>query len=78
MPSGRWMATSRSVISQRGDHRHADEQHGQKHRSHQPVEDARLEGELRSGFWRVHFSVSAVETALGCLRSPSRRVNDGE
>ena len=68
----------RVVVSQRGDHRHSDEQHCQKHRGHQPVEDARLEGELRAGLWRIHFSVSAVETALGSLRSPSRRVNDCE
>jgi hypothetical protein len=42
------------------------------------VQDARLDGELGPGFWRAHFSVSAVETALGSLGSPSRRVNDCE
>jgi hypothetical protein len=66
------------VVSKRSDHRDADEQHGQNHYCHQPVEDARLKGELCAGLWRVHFSVSAVEIALGSLGSPSRRVNDTE
>src|SRR5437867_11324266 len=68
------------VISQRRDHGHADEQHGQEHCRHQPVKDARQEGELCAWHARahVHFPVLAVDTALGSLRSPSRRVNDWE
>jgi hypothetical protein len=50
----------------------------QKEYCHQPVEDARLGAKLCPRFWRAHFSVSAVETALGSLGSPSRRVNDCE
>src|SRR5271155_5353898 len=68
------------VVSQRGHHRHTDEQHGHKQGSHQPVKDARqereLSGILRSG--HSYLPTSSVETALGSLCSPSRRVKDCE
>src|ERR1700733_2523528 len=68
------------VVPQRGHHRHTDEQHGNKQGSHQPVKDARQEREL-SGILRCghsYFPTSSVETALGSLCSPSRRVKDCE
>ena len=68
----------RVVIAQRRDHRHAYTEHSEKHHRHYPVKDARLKSELPARCWHDHFPVSAVETALGSLRSPSRRVNDCE
>src|SRR5580700_11984834 len=61
------------VVSQRGHHRH-------KQGGHQPVKDARQERELCGILRRGHsyFPTSSAETALGSLRSPSRRVKDCE
>src|SRR5580692_2819526 len=68
------------VVPQRGHHRHTDEQHGNKQGGHQPVKDARQERELSLILRRGHgyFPTSSVETALGSLCSPSRRVKDCE
>src|ERR1700733_11503189 len=68
------------VVSQRAHHRHTDEQHGHKQGGHQPVKDARQERELSGILRRGHgyFPTSSVETALGSLCSPSRRVKDCE
>src|SRR4029453_14041161 len=68
VPSGRW-----------GAHKaHADKEHGQQHGGHQPVQEARSQGELRRGRGGAHRAASPGDTALGGLGSPSRRVKDSE
>ncbi len=68
------------VVSQTGHHGHADKEHGHQQCGHQPMQNARQECELcgirRGG--HGYFSTSAVETALGSLCSPSRRMKDCE
>src|SRR4029434_830274 len=66
------------VVAERGHHGHADEEHGQQHGGHQPVQEARSQGELRRGRGGAHRAASPGDTALGVLGSPSRRVNDSE
>src|ERR1700735_1449454 len=68
------------IIAQPRHHRNADEEHGHNKNGHQPVQHAGQKCELcgirrgRHGY----FATSDVETALGLLCSPSRRVKDCE
>src|ERR1700722_2187734 len=72
------------VVRQRGDHRNADEQHRQDHRRHRPVQYPGEQRELLGAHrWRysrfvTHWRISVGVTALGCLVSPARLVNDCE
>ena len=70
----------RVVVTQRDHHGYADEKHCEKAGGHQPVKDPRRKRELNGtlGSGHGYFSTSAVEIALGSLRSPSRLVKDCE
>src|ERR1700760_2538581 len=68
------------IIAQARHHRNADEEHGHNKNGHQPMQHAGQKCKLcgirrgRHGY----FATSDVETALGLLCSPSRRVKDCE